>query len=338
MLNITKHGIILSETSLYFENQGVFNPAVIQENGRIHLFYRALSKRNHSCIGYCSMKTPLLVKKRSKHPILTPMRDYESIGMEDPRIVKIDNLYYLTYTAFDGVNALGALALSTNLHNFYRWGLIVPLILKSEALYNKIPASTCKRSYSNQMKHDPNTEFVWDKNIVFFPRRIDGKLYFLHRIKPCILIASAKELQEINDDYWNSYLSKIKSNTLSCEKLGIPEALYVGAGCPPIEINEGWLFIYHAVYEINNELVYKAHCSLLDLNNPQLVIANLPYCLFEPTAEWEKIGNVNNVVFPTGAIIQENTIFIYYGGSDKRIGCSSCLLKELLQEFIYTQN
>ena len=338
MLKITKHGVILSETSLYFENQGVFNPAVIYENGIIHLFYRALSKRNHSCIGYCRMKTPLEIKKRLKHPILTPMRDYESIGMEDPRIVKIENLYYLSYTAFDGVNALGALALSSNLHDFYRWGLIVPLILKTESLYNKIPATTCKHSYTKQLAIDPNTEFVWDKNIVFFPRRIAGKLYFLHRIKPCILVASANELNEIDDNYWNNYLNQIKSNTLSCEKLGIPDALYVGAGCPPIEINEGWLFIYHAVYEINNELVYKAHCSLLDLNNPQSVIAYLPYCLFEPTDEWEKNGNVNNVVFPTGGFVMENKVYIYYGGADKKIGCTSFILQDLLQELIYTQN
>ena len=338
MLKVTKHGVILSPSSLFFENQGVFNPCIIVENGIIHLFYRALSNRNHSCIGYCRMENPLKIKKRYHFPILKPVKDYEIIGMEDPRIVKIDDLFYLTYTAFDGTNALGALALSTDLRHFYRWGLIVPLILKSESLYNKIPANVCSNNYTKQLSIDPNSEFIWDKNIVFFPRRINGKLCFLHRIKPCILVTFASELTDIDTTFWNSYLSRIKSMSLDCEKLNLLNALYVGSGCSPIELEKGWLFIYHAVYEVNSELVYKAHCCMLDLNEPQKVIAYLPYSLLEPDLEWEKIGNVNNVVFPTGALLRDGTIFIYYGGADKQIGCASVNLLELINEFSYIQN
>jgi predicted GH43/DUF377 family glycosyl hydrolase len=338
MLKITKHGIILSPSSLYFENQGVFNPGIIVENDIIHLFYRALSNRNHSCIGYCRMETPLKIKKRSRFPLLKPLRDYEAVGIEDPRIVKIDDLFYLTYTAFDGINALGALALSTDLHHFYRWGLLVPLILKSESLYNKIPASVCANNYTKQLLSDPNSEFIWDKNVVFFPRRINGKLCFLHRIKPCILVTYASELTDINTSFWNSYLCRIKSMTLDCEKLKLDKALYVGSGCPPIEIEKGWILVYHAVYEIDSELVYKAHCCLLDINEPQKVIAYLPYSLLEPELEWEKNGNVKNVVFPTGALIKDGFLFIYYGGADKQIGCASVDLINLINEFTYIQN
>jgi predicted GH43/DUF377 family glycosyl hydrolase len=338
MLKITKHGIILSPSSLYFENQGVFNPGIIVENDIIHLFYRALSNRNHSCIGYCRMETPLKIKKRSRFPLLKPLRDYEAVGIEDPRIVKVDDLFYLTYTAFDGNNALGALALSTDLHHFYRWGLLVPLILKSESLYNKIPASVCANNYTKQLLSDPNSEFIWDKNVVFFPRRINGKLCFLHRIKPCILVTYASELSDINTSFWNSYLSRIKSMTLDCEKLKLDKALYVGSGCPPIEIEKGWILVYHAVYEIDSELVYKAHCCLLDINEPQKVIAYLPYSLLEPELEWEKNGNVKNVVFPTGALIKDGFLFIYYGGADKQIGCASVDLINLINEFTYIQN
>jgi predicted GH43/DUF377 family glycosyl hydrolase len=284
------------------------------------------------------METPLKIKKRSRFPLLKPLRDYEAVGIEDPRIVKIDDLFYLTYTAFDGNNALGALALSTDLHHFYRWGLIVPLILKSESLYNKIPASVCANNYTKQLLSDPNSEFIWDKNVVFFPRRINGKLCFLHRIKPCILVTYASELTDINTSFWNSYLSRIKSMTLDCEKLKLDKALYVGSGCPPIEIEKGWILVYHAVYEIDSELVYKAHCCLLDINEPQKVIAYLPYSLLEPELEWEKNGNVKNVVFPTGALIKDGFLFIYYGGADKQIGCASVDLINLINEFTYIQN
>jgi predicted GH43/DUF377 family glycosyl hydrolase len=284
------------------------------------------------------METPLKIKKRSRFPLLKPLRDYEAVGIEDPRIVKIDDLFYLTYTAFDGINALGALALSTDLHHFYRWGLIVPLILKSESLYNKIPASVCANNYTKQLLSDPNSEFIWDKNVVFFPRRINGKLCFLHRIKPCILVTYASELTDINTSFWNSYLSRIKSMTLDCEKLKLDKALYVGSGCPPIEIEKGWILVYHAVYEIDSELVYKAHCCLLDINEPQKVIAYLPYSLLEPELEWEKNGNIKNVVFPTGALIKDGFLFIYYGGADKQIGCASVDLINLINEFTYIQN
>jgi predicted GH43/DUF377 family glycosyl hydrolase len=68
------------------------------------------------------------------------------------------------------------------------------------------------------------------------------------------------------------------------------------------------------------------------------VIAFLPNALFEPDLEWEKIGNVNNVVFPTGAFIMSDTVYIYYGGADKKIGCASVNLVDLMNEFIYIQN
>ncbi len=337
MLNVTRHGVILAQTSLYFENEGVFNPAVFYENGVVHLFYRALSKRNHSSIGYCLLDTPLHIKHRSRFPLIHPSRDYESKGMEDPRIVKLDDIYFLSYTAFDGTNALGALALSSNLHEFYRWGIIVPLILATEKVLDGLPvnATTVTGNYHFQLKKDPNIEFIWDKNIVFFPRRIQGRICFFHRIKPCILLVFISNLSDINSDFWDNYLKGLPTHALDCEKLKIKDALYVGAGCPPIEIPDGWLFIYHAVYSINNVLIYKAHCSLLDLNNPQSVLAYLPYPLLEPELEWEKIGNVNNVVFPTGAFLNDETLFFYYGAADKCIGCASFNLHELLTEFTY---
>jgi predicted GH43/DUF377 family glycosyl hydrolase len=126
--------------------------------------------------------------------------------------------------------------------------------------------------------------------------------------------------------------------TLDCEKLKLDKALYVGSGCPPIEIEKGWILVYHAVYEIDSELVYKAHCCLLDINEPQKVIAYLPYSLIEPELEWEKNGNVKNVVFPTGALIKDGFLFIYYGGADKQIGCASVDLINLINEFTYIQN
>jgi len=132
MVEVKKEGILLNKTELGFECEGVLNPAVIQEENKIYLFYRAVAKGNYSSIGYCELSNPLMVSERKDTPVLYPQFEHESHGVEDPRIVKIEDTYYLTYTAYDGLNALGALALSKDLKNFEKQGIIVPHITYSE--------------------------------------------------------------------------------------------------------------------------------------------------------------------------------------------------------------
>ena len=132
MIEVKKVGVLLEKTIHGFENEGVLNPAAILVDGTIHLFYRAVSKGNYSSIGCCTLKDPLVIDYRSEIPLLFPQFDYEMHGVEDPRIVKIDELFYLTYTAYDGVNALGALATSKDLVHWEKKGLIVPQITFKE--------------------------------------------------------------------------------------------------------------------------------------------------------------------------------------------------------------
>jgi beta-1,2-mannobiose phosphorylase / 1,2-beta-oligomannan phosphorylase len=132
MVNVIKHGIVLHKTANSFECDGVLNPAVIKIDDTIHLFYRALAKDNYSTIGYCKLSSPLIVAQRNEKPLLFPESEYEFQGLEDPRIVKIQEIYYLSYTAFDGVNALGALATSIDLITWKKHGIIVPKITYEE--------------------------------------------------------------------------------------------------------------------------------------------------------------------------------------------------------------
>src|ERR1035437_73428 len=126
MIDIKKEGVLLSKTDLEFENEGVLNPAAIREGDNVHMFYRAVRTGNYSSIGYCKLDGPMTVVERWDKPIMVPEFEYESHGIEDPRIVKIDDLYYLIYTAYDGKNALGALATSKDLVHFEKQGIIVP--------------------------------------------------------------------------------------------------------------------------------------------------------------------------------------------------------------------
>ncbi|MBP6810617.1 MAG: pesticidal protein Cry7Aa [Saprospiraceae bacterium] len=339
MIQVKKEGILLKKTTLGFENEGVLNPAVIREGNCIHLFYRAVSKGNYSSIGHCKLKGPFTIEERSDLPVLHPQFDYESHGMEDPRITKIDDLFYLSYTAYDGVNALGALATSKDLLQWDKLGLIVPQVSYDE--FSRLSECRCAIHtkyfrYNEQGRGLQKTGkkiLIWDKDVMFFPRKINGKLYFLHRIKPDIQIVAVNNLQELNTAFWENYFLNFLDYIVLAPKYD-HEVSYIGGGCPPIETEHGWLLIYHAVHDTIDGYVYTACAALLDLENPQKEIARLPYPLFKPEHDWELKGDVNNVCFPTGTALFDDTLFIYYGAADEQIAYASVSISALLKELM----
>ena len=339
MIEVKKYGILLNPTELKFENQGVNNPACIEADGKIHLLYRAISQRNYSSIGYCELQTPTEVSKRSDKPFLIPQEKHESMGMEDPRIVKIDDIYFMTYTAYDGANALGALATSRDMKTFDRKGIITAQMTYKEfqSCIEQCEGINDKYLRFSQLfsRHGgieiPHNHLIWDKDVVFFPKKINGKFAFLHRIYPDIQIAYFKEAKDLTYQYWMNYLHNIDKYIVLKSKMPF-EASYIGGGCPPIETSEGWLIIYHGVEDTPNGYIYHAGAALLDLKDPTKEIGRLKYPLFSPELDWEKQGVVNNVVFPTATVLRGDTLFIYYGAADKYIGVASVSLKELLNE------
>lgn len=330
MIEVKKEGVVLQQTALSFENDGVLNPAVIKEGDIIHLFYRAVRKGNYSSIGYCQLGSPLTVKERWDKPILYPEFDYESHGMEDPRLVKIDDAYYLTYIAFDGKNALGAVATSTDLRHFERCGIIVPKIT-----YHDFDLFTRNKPRLNKkyLSYNPGANILMDKDLVFFPRRINGKLTFLHRIKPDIQVAAVNELSELNENYWKDYFIHFNQHILLSSKYA-HEAEYVGSGCPPVETEHGWLLIYHGVKTAEKGYEYSCCAALLDIDDPKKEIARLSYPLFKPEEDYELKGDVDDVCFPTGAVIIDDALYIYYGAADELIACASVSLSGLIRELL----
>jgi len=335
MIQIKKEGVLLEKTNLGFENLGVMNPAVIQVDGVIHLFYRAVKAGNFSSIGYAKLSSPTTVASRMDLPILFPQFDYESQGVEDPRICQIEGTFYLTYTAYDGVSALGALATSTDLVTFKKWGIIVPQITFED--FRNLAETQGKINEKYVRYNNPFTQsrkaneqaILWDKNVIFFPRKINQKFHFIHRIRPDIQLVAVNDLSELTFGFWQNYFLHLTDSILMTAKYP-HEASYIGGGCTPIETADGWLFIYHAVQDTVDGYVYTACAALLDIENPLIEIGRLPLPLFSPTEAYEKFGYVNNVCFPTGAIIQADTLYIYYGAADERVACASMCLSELI--------
>lgn len=326
MVKVTKNGVLLKPTELEFENDGVLNPAIVQDGDITHVFYRAVRKGNFSTIGYCCLGAASEVIQRNTRPFLVPEFDYESHGLEDPRIVKIDDLYYLSYVAFDGKNALGALATSTDLVHFEKKGIIVPKVT-----YNDFDRLTSGMEELNKryLGYNPGADILADKDFVFFPRRISGKLFFLHRIKPDIQITSVNSLDELTDAFWQDYFLHFDRHIFLAPKYP-HEMAYLGAGCPPIETEYGWLIIYHGVKEIGKGFEYSACAALMDIDDPRKEIGRLSYPLIKPELPYEVEGDVDNVCFPTGSALHGDKLFIYYGAADEIIACASVSLKELI--------
>lgn len=330
MKSLQKHGVILASRDLAFEEEGVLNPAVIYEDGVIHMFYRAVAAGNQSSIGYCRLDHPLEVSHRNMQPVFVPTMPYERHGVEDPRIVKIDGKYLLSYCAYDGQNALGCVAISEDMKHFEKLGIQVP-VMSGDELRHLLKGKT----NLNIKYFQPNTgsHIVWDKNLVFFPRRINKKLHFLHRIRPGIQIVAVDELSDLNPAFWEDYMRKFEDHIVLDPKFA-HELSYIGNGCPPIETDQGWLLIYHGVHDTVNGYMYVACAALLDLENPQKELARLPFPLFVPDQDYELQGYVNYVCFPTGAVVLGDTLYIYYGAADQRIACASLSIGELIQELL----
>lgn len=339
MIKVKREGVVLEKTTNEFENDSVLNPAVITVGSTTHMFYRAVRKHNKSSIGYCRLEGAMQVVERKAEPLLSPAFDYESHGMEDPRIVKIEELYYLTYTAYDGNNAMGALATSKDMVLWQRQGVITPQL----SFNNFRELSAADENITNKyFRFDSSQEaetmlgkklYVTDKDLVLFPRKINGKFHILHRLKPDIQMVAVDDLAELTDEFWRDYFLTFSDHIL-LRGVHAHETSYIGAGCPPIETPQGWLLIYHSVYDTVNGFIYSASAALLDLEHPEIEIARLPYPLFSPETDYELTGVVNRVCFPTGVTLFDDRLYIYYGAADKCIACASVGLQELIDELL----
>jgi predicted GH43/DUF377 family glycosyl hydrolase len=340
MITIEKLGILLSPTDLDFENNGVFNAGIYQEDNVLHILYRAVEHGNLSTIGYAKAEGPLSLIERNEKPLIYRDFDYEKHGVEDPRIVKIEDTYYVTYTAYDGVNAMGALATSKDLVHFEKHGIITPHVNYQE--YEDY-VNCCGGKKLNPKYHqyynlfaqiglvDDEHRLLRDKDIVLFPRKVNGKFVLLHRIWPGIQIVQFEDWKELTESFWEDYLKNLIHHIVLDPK-DLFEVDYIGAGGPPIETEFGWLLIYHGVQETITGKIYHAKAALLQLDKPEIELARLPYPLFSPSKPWEIEGVVNNVVFPTGHAVFGNDLYIYYGVADRHVAVAKCDLNELLTE------
>ncbi len=291
-----------------WEARSTFNPTAIYLDNKVHILYRAMSMDNISTIGYAVSKDGTTISRRLDHPIYIPRIDEEKkkvenghSGCEDARITKIGDRLYICYTAYNGIGPTRIAMSSIKINDFLaeNWEWDKPKLISPPG--------------------------IDDKNSCIIPEMKDGKYAIFHRIYPCIWIDFVDDL-EFKKQKWikGSAWFKIRSNNWDGRKIGI--------GPAPIKTDAGWLLLYHGISDIDR--YYRVGAMLLDSKNPTKVIARSKDPLLEPRLKFELEGDVDNVVYPCGAVVIDGTLFVYYGGADIATGVAAVKLDKLIHHLI----
>jgi len=224
-----------------------------------------------------------------------PQGESEEYGVEDPRITRVGETYWITYVAVSRHGAATALASTRNFGRFERHGIIF-----------------CPEN----------------KDVVLFPEKIGGEYVALHRPNAATPFTTPEMWLARSPDliHWGRH-EPFRGGAAAWETGRI------GAGTPPIKTRDGWLEIYHGNTRARGDEgvgTYSAGALLLDLDDPQRVIAQAREPILVPAEAFERVGFVPNVVFPTGIVERGDSYLIYYGASDTAVGVVDVSQYELL--------
>jgi len=232
-------------------------------------------------------------------PWVIPSQDlyyepYERYGVEDPRITQIDETFYITYTAFGPYGVRIGIGKTKDFKGFER------ICLATE---------------------------VDNKDGVLFPEKIDGEY---------VMITRPGGLGGQRGDIWISSSPDLihwgKSRLLMYPRPGAWGSQKLGASTPPIKTEEGWLVFYHGVRQVASGKIYRIGAMLLDLENPHTLKGYTSHFILGPEEPYERIGDVPNVVFPCGAILEkDNMLRIYYGVADTAIAMATADIKDIIR-------
>lgn len=287
-----------------FEEKLVFNPAAVELQGAVHILYRAMDNANTSTVGYARSADGVTVDERIPVPVYGPREWFElkngkpdgNSGCEDPRVSVIDGRLYMTYTAYDGVRVPHGALTSIAVEDFL-----------------------AKRFENWEAPRIVTPDGVDDKDLALLPEKIDGSFLLYHRINRRIC---ADLLPDFHSGRAVSRCIEVMG-----PREGMWDATKVGIAGPPMKVPGGWLMLYHGVSRRSR---YRVGAALL-AEDGVTVVARAADPVFEPEEEYELSGEVNNVVFPCGAVVRGDTVVMYYGGADKVVGVATASLSRILK-------
>jgi len=282
---------ILSPSESAFESSGTFNPAVIRRGDKFVMLYRAQDAAGTSRLGYAESTNGVRFTKRFG-AVLAPEAEYEKGGgVEDPRLIDLGGRYYLTYTGYNRKDAQLCLAESMDLIHWKRLGVILP-------------------AYQGKWNRG------WTKSGAIVSERIAGK-YWMYWLGTAADKTDQMGISSSTDLlHWTEELDV----PVLPRRPGKFDSRVVEPGPPPLFTSKGIVLIYNGA---DDKLVYRTGIAVFDRNDPRKVLYRSDEPVFGPDKEWEKVGQVPNVVFVEGMAKRGKEWLFYYGGADKFVGVVS---------------
>ena len=287
---------ILTPQEWPYPTNAVFNPAAVKLNNETLLLIRVEDMRGFSHLTVARSPDGFTGWEVDPTPTLVADENSreEKWGLEDPRIIWLEeqNQFAITYTSFSEGGPVVSLAITRNFRTFARLGALLP----------------------------PE-----DKDACLFPRRFRGRFALIHRPivrgEAHVWISFSPDLK-----HWGDHRALIKTRHAywDCHRVGL--------ACQPIETPHGWMIFYHGVRVTTSGAIYRVGLALLDLEEPWRVLRRGDEWVLGPRAPYERVGDVNDVVFPTGATVHKETnqFRLYYGAADCTVAVATADLSRLL--------
>ncbi len=324
--------ILTPRPDVEWEGKAVFNPSVVYEDGIFRMLYRTYPakleqteqkehrpgfklKNQTSYIGYAESTDGINFERRDT-PFISPDQPYDIYGVEDPRITKIDDIFYITYTAIDKP-------------------------IEGPARPNVRIALASTKDFKTVTKHGIIGPPKRSKAAAFFPEKVNGnKIGLLMTIasdsaNSHIALRYYDSMDEVlnqTDASWKEFLEHSEETAVLQTYWWLHRGPELGAA--PVKTKKGWLLIYSAEAMAH---VWTIAAALVDLKEPHKLIARTPGFILQPVTDYEREGIVPQVTFPEGAVIVGDELYVYYGGADTVIGLATCKLNELL-DYLETFN
>lgn len=311
MLKRYVHNPVLESVKNHpWESRYVLNAGAIKLDGKVYLVYRAVGEDKVSRLGLAVSDDGFRFKHRLDHPIFEPEEKAEAQGCEDPRLTRIGDRIYMTYTAYDGMIAQVALA--------------------------SIPVDAfLHRRWKAWQRHGTVFPGITNKDAALFPEQFNEKFAMLHRVDPHMWVTFSPHLS----CPWPRKMHKILAGA-TCGMMW--DASKIGGGSQPIKTRFGWLLITHGVDYAH---IYRLGVMLLDLENPAKLLYRSPNFILEPEDDWE-LGKVERswvpgVVYTCGAVPRDgekgildadDELIVYYGAADSVICAASARIGDLIPE------
>jgi predicted GH43/DUF377 family glycosyl hydrolase len=328
---LKRRGVLLEPApGIASEAGGVLNPTVYAIGGKTYLMYRSVADvpENFSRLALAELvwENGQLEARRLNRFALEPQAPYELLtpegqpgiatggGCEDPRVTMIGGTLYLCYTAY-GQDRIPRIALAKS-HDGLRWERM------GLARFSLYLADTEGGVLPVDLNHVDN------KDAMLFPERIHGRYAMLHRP---MFRGMVKDCVQPRQSIWISYSDDLihwDDHRIVAEPEHAWERLKLGGGTQPERVEDGWLVIYHGVdgdRDSDPNRRYSAGAMVLDASDPSIVRYRSPEAILSPDEAAERIGVVNNVVFPTGLWKSPDGAewLVAYGMADRAIGWAS---------------